>query len=250
MSLFSGVASIASNIPGGGATMGAASLNPALALGFADSAQNAYFNYKNYQLQKSTFDYQKDMQAISWAREDNAVSRRVADLKRAGLSPVLAAGSAASSSSPIAMSAPQIQSVNMSEKAMFVMSMLKMENEIHNTIAQRDLIKAQTYKDMAEAGIKAHDLSIYEKSGMASNAHGIAKDIRDILGLLGTSPSETIKKVQGTIDKTKLFLNNPFLFQKQKNEEWFLHNDTITDKNGKKLTKEQKAKLLQEGINR
>lgn len=40
-------------------------------------------------------------QRQTWNREDNAVSRRVEDLRRSGLSPTLAAGSAATTSAPI-----------------------------------------------------------------------------------------------------------------------------------------------------
>lgn len=69
--------------------------------------ENKRVNDINFQLQKENLAYQKGLQKIIFAREDNAVQRRVDDLRKAGLSPTLAAGSAAGAGSVISTSAPQ-----------------------------------------------------------------------------------------------------------------------------------------------
>lgn len=56
---------------------------------------------QNLQFQNENLQYQKDLQKQIFAREDNAVRRRVDDLVAAGLSPTLAAGSAANAGQAI-----------------------------------------------------------------------------------------------------------------------------------------------------
>lgn len=97
-------------------------------------------NEKNFELQKDNLAYQKDLQNRIFEREDNSVQRRVADLKAAGLSPTLAAGSSAGAGSVVSTSAPQKKN---NLEAFTALASLK------TVLAQQR--RAQTEADIAKA---------------------------------------------------------------------------------------------------
>jgi len=181
----------------------------------AEGAANIGIQNKNFQLQKDTFDYQKKMQQQSWMREDNATQRRVADLKAAGLSPVLAAGSAASSSAPIRLETPQRDLIPKMDPSGDVLNAMRQKADISNTIAQNDLIRAQinrtaverekllqdTINAQEEGWRLQHDNDIYEKTGALSSSSGFWKDIESGASLV----NEGYKKVKGVFEAPTSF---------------------------------------------
>lgn len=178
----------------------------ALSGGMGNAIQ-LYSAYTNYKQQRRLLNYQKDLQNTIFAREDDSVQRRVADLKAAGLSPVLAAGSGAGAGSVVATSAPRLEGLDQLDKGIsgaLATKQLELTNlTIDKTAEEKALIKKQQLKTDADAAAAAAsarkadadtaytaqktyqqlmDNKIQEATGLPSNPSTPAKVLRDLFG--------------------------------------------------------------------
>lgn len=139
---------------------------------FVDSATNLYNTYKsnkinsdiaeqNLAFQRENLQYQKDLQKEIFAREDNAVQRRVDDLVAAGLSPTLAAGSAANAGQAIETQAPQngyspktMPNLGLSSMLGAGLDALKAVGELNRQKAEIDYLQNQSKNVQADTANK------------------------------------------------------------------------------------------------
>lgn len=109
----------------------------------ANTIVSGYAAYKNYKAEQNKLKWDKQVQETTWQREDTATQRKVADLKAAGLSPVLAAGQGASSGPVVSTVAPKVGVPDLMQTAILMKQAELADKQIDQTEAQTEATRIQ-----------------------------------------------------------------------------------------------------------
>ena len=130
-------------------------------------AQNEQIANKNFDLSKEQFEYQKQLNELTMQREDTAMQRQVADLKAAGLSPLMAAGG--SPATPLqSAQAPQfnVQGINQA-----LQNVIGSYNDSFNRKLQSRQFALQSRAQTAQLYAQLAEFSLQQKKANLENAY-------------------------------------------------------------------------------
>lgn len=97
---------------------------------------NQKMNQLNIDLMREMNRENRELTMLGWERDDNAIRRRVEDLRAAGLNPVLAAGQPAGNMQPIKVGTTETRSVEAGQMIQQALAGMQMQKDISMTNAQ------------------------------------------------------------------------------------------------------------------
>lgn len=187
----------------------------AIAEAFAGAVQglaNVGTDIYNLWQQDRAYNWNKEMQLKAWEREDNAVQRRVRDLKLAGLSPVLAAGSSAQASGPIQVSGPQLDKSNalgnVLQSVLASKNIQQMNAGIAQTQAQAKLIDAQYKGQLIANKVNQRDYNLSVGAGTSSKPGVVGSALRDVKGAVDSVGNYADSGVKALKENTRRAVGN------------------------------------------